>query len=199
MRFYHCPKTRAARILWLLEELGIDYERITVDVRDANAKLDPEFLRASPMGKVPAIWDGDTKMAETAAIGLYLADQYAYGTLAPKLDDPLRGQYLYWMLFTPAVIEPAMSEKFKGLDSDRFRSGWGDFDLMVETLEKGVTEGPWLLGETFTAADVIVSLSAIFMKDFDMLGQNPAIDAYVERARQRPAYIRMQDIEAAAS
>lgn len=199
MKFYYCPKTRAARILWLVEELALDYERVTVDVRDPVAKLNAEFLAASPMGKVPAIWDGETKMAETAAIGIYLADKYAPGVLAPRTDDPLRGRYLYWMLFTPAVIEPAMSEKFRGLDSDRFRSGWGDFELMTETLDKGVTQGPWLLGETFTAADVIVGLSAIFMKDFNILGSSPAIDAYVDRCRKRPAYQKMQAIEAAAS
>ncbi|MGD8327529.1 MAG: glutathione S-transferase family protein [Sphingomonadales bacterium] len=196
MKFFYCPRTRAARIYWLLEELGIDYELVTVDVRSGEGRDDPDFLAASPMGKVPAIVDGEVRMAETAAIALYLADKYSMGTLAPELDNPLRGQYLYWMVYTPAVIEPAMMEKFAGTESNPFQSGWGSFDLMVETLEKGIGEGPWLLGERFSAADVLVGLSANFMKQFGMLSDNPAIDAYVERCTARPAFQKLQAFEA---
>lgn len=196
MKFFYCPRTRAARIYWLLEELGIDYDLVTVDVRSGEGRDDPDFIAASPMGKVPAIADGEVRMAETAAIALYLADKYSMGTLAPELDDPLRGQYLYWMVYTPAVIEPAMMEKFSGTESNPFQSGWGSFDLMVETLEKGIGEGPWLLGERFSAADVLVGLSASFMKQFGMLSDNPAIDAYVERCAARPAFQKLQALEA---
>lgn len=196
MKFFYCPRTRAARIYWLLEELGIDYDLVNVDIRAESGVDNPDFLAASPMGKVPAIEDGDIRMAETAAIGLYLADKYSMGDLAPALDDPLRGQYLYWMVFTPAVIEPAMMEKFSGAEPNKFQNGWGSYDLMIETLEKAVEKGPWLLGDRFTAADVLVALSAHFMKQFNMLPDNPAIDAYVERCAARPAFQKLQAFEA---
>ncbi len=96
----------------MLEEAGIDYDMERVDIRSADRNDSAEFLAASPMGKVPAIADGDVLMAESAAICIYVADRYAPGTLAPAVDDPLRGSFLYWTLYTPAVVEPAMAEKF---------------------------------------------------------------------------------------
>ena len=112
MRLFWCPKTRAARAVWMLEELGQPYERVLVDIRDDSAARDPGFAAASPMGKVPALQDGDVRLAESAAICLYTADRYAAGRLAPAVDHADRGRFLYWTFYTPAVIEPAMSEKF---------------------------------------------------------------------------------------
>ena len=118
---FWCPKTRSVRALWMLEELGRPYERVLVDIRDRDAERDPRFSAASPMGKVPAIEDGEVRLAESAAICLYLPDRHALGELSPALDDPARGRYLYWMLYTPAVIEPAMSEKFSGSETASWR------------------------------------------------------------------------------
>lgn len=185
---YWCPNTRASRIMWLMEESGLDYETKHIDIRDAEARKDPGFLAASPMGKVPAIADGAVTVADSAAIGLYIADRYPETGLAPAADDPARGRYLFWMTYTPGSIEPAMAEKFNGTEPNRASSGWGDFGLMIETLEKGLGDGPWLLGETFSAADVLVGSSVYFMKQFDMLTGNAALDAYAERCLARPAY-----------
>jgi len=184
---YWCPRTRASRILWLLEELGTPFEIHEVDVRDAEAKSDPEFRRASPMGKVPAIRDGEVAMAESAAIGLYLADRYPAAGLAPAMDAPARGDYLYWMVYTPAVIEPAMAERFNGWEVNPGSSGWGSFDRMIETLERGIGEGPWLLGDAFSAADVLVGSTVNFMKLFGVLPDKPVLEAYLERCLARPA------------
>lgn len=174
----------------MLEEAGIEYERVLVDIRDAERYDDPEFNAASPMGKVPAVVDGDVAMSESAAICLYVADKYPESGLAPAVDDPLRGKFLYWMFFTPAVIEPAMTDKFRGVDTNRFQSGWGDFNLMIETFEKGVRDGPWLLGEQFSAADVMVGSSAVFMIQFDMLPDSKIIEDYAARCLGRSAYQR---------
>jgi len=189
IHFYWCPQTRASRIHWLLEELGQPYERITIDIRNPESRSDAGFRAASPMGKVPAIRDGDGEgavtVADSAAIGLYLADRYPSAGLAPAVDDGDRGRYLWWMTYTPGVIEPAMAEKFSGTEPNRGRSGWGDFDLMLETLVKGLEGGPWLLGERFSAADVIVGSSVCFMKQLE---PEATLDAYAERCLARPAY-----------
>ena len=187
---YWCPNTRASRIMWLLGETGLDYETKHIDIRDAEARKDPGFQAASPMGKVPAIADGDVTVADSAAIGLYIADRYPEAGLAPAVDDPARGRYLFWMTYTPGCIEPAMMEMARGLEPNRASSGWGDFGLMIETLEKGLGDGPWLLGETFSAADVLNGSSVYFMKQFGMLTGNAALDAYAERCLARPAYQR---------
>jgi glutathione S-transferase len=191
---FWCPQTRASRILWLLEEMGEPFEVCLIDIRDEEAKKDPEFMAASPMGKVPAIRDeasnGVVSMADSAAIALYLTDRYPASGLAPGLDDPARGQYLYWMTFTPGVIEPAMMEKFTGQEVSRATSGWGNFDAMIEVLVNGLKPGPWLMGDRFTTADVLVGSSVYFMKMFGVLPENPVLEDYCDRCVARPAYAR---------
>ena len=199
IKFYWCPQTRASRILWMLEEMGEPYEIEQVDLRNPETKS-AEFLAASPMGKVPALADGSVKIADSSAIALYLADRYPASGLAPAIEDSQRGSYLYWMTFTPGVIEPAMAERFNNWEVNRGNSGWGDFDLMIEVLEKGLEQGPWLLGERFSAADVLVGSSVYFMKLFGILPENAVIEAYVERCLARPAYARAlaRDAESSA-
>lgn len=188
MKLFWAPQTRAQRGIWMLEEANVDYEIEVVDIRAENRKDSAEFRAASPMGKVPAIVDGEVTMSESAAICLYVADRYAPGRLAPGIDDPLRGKYLYWTLYTPAVIEPAMSEKFNKVEANRGRSGWGDFDLMIETFDRALDERTWILGDQFTAADVMLGSSAIFMRMFDMLPDSGNLGAYADRCAARPAY-----------
>jgi len=185
---FWAPKTRASRALWMLEEAGVDYEIEHVDIRAENRSDSDVFRSASPMGKVPALADGETVLAESAAICLYVADRYSAGTLAPALDDPLRGQYLYWTMFTPAVAEPAMAEKFSGAESNRSSHGWGDYDSMLATLEGGLASGPWILGDRFTAADVMVGSSVVFMRLFGILPESPSLNEYADRCLARPAY-----------
>jgi glutathione S-transferase len=174
----------------MLEEAGVDYERELVNLQGPDRENTAEFLDASPMGKVPALVDGDTRMSESAAICLYIADRYGAGTLAPAIDEPARGKFLYWLMYTPAVIEPSMSEKFHGVETNRFRSGWGDFDLMLETLESGIEGKDWVLGERFTAADVMLGSSVVFMRMFDMMPDSAVLRAYGDRCLARPAYQR---------
>jgi glutathione S-transferase len=190
IRLYWCPRTRASRALWLLEELGQPFEIIEIDIRDPEARADESFRKASPMGKVPAINDGDIAMADSAAIGIYLADRYPQAGLAPAIDHSDRGKYLYWMTYTPGVIEPAMSEKVGGVEPNPQQSGWGSFDLMIDTLASCLDRGPYLLGEKFSAADVLVGSSVLFMRMFEMLPTNSALEAYADRCFARPAYGR---------
>jgi len=192
IKLFWCPKTRAKRALWMLEETGLDYQLVHVDIHDRDAPVDPFFRLASPMGKVPALADGDATLAESAAICLYLADRYPDCGLAPAVDDALRARYLYWMFFVPAVMEPAVVEKLGGWKGNRFSSGWGDFDSMIQTLEAGLAAGPWLLGEQFSAADVMVGATVAFLRRLGVLPENPVLDPYVARCVARPAYQRAE-------
>ncbi|MDH3748595.1 MAG: glutathione S-transferase [Gammaproteobacteria bacterium] len=188
MKLYWAPKTRSTRAIWMLEEAGLDYELAPADIRDPNRQDSEEFRAASPMGKVPALVDGDVSMSESAAICLYIADRYCSGTLAPPVDDARRGKFLYWIMYTPAVVEPAMSERFSGVEPNRGRSGWGDFDLMIETWEQGLGDSQWILGDQFTAADVMLGSSAVFLRMFDMLPDSAVLGAYADRCFGRDAY-----------
>ena len=190
MRIFWAPQTRSTRALWMLEEAGVDYDMQLVDIRSPDRKDSAEFLAASPMGKVPAIVDGDASMSESAAICIYVADRYAPGTLAPVLDDPQRGKYLYWTMYTPAVIEPAMAEKFANLEPNRGRNGWGDFETMIRVFDEGLAKREWILGDKFTAADVMLGSTAVFLRMFNMLPNSDNIDAYADRCIARPAFQR---------
>jgi len=191
---YWCPKTRAARILWMLEEMGEPFQVRTIDIRDAESRADPDFRAASPMGKVPAIEDrredAVIRMADSSAIALYLADRYPASGLAPSIDSPLRGEYLYWMTYTPGAIEPAMMEKFNNWEVSRAAAGWGNFDTMIEVLETRLTNREWLLGDRFTAADIMVGSTVYFIRLFGALPENQVLHDYVERCLARPAYAK---------
>lgn len=193
MRIFWAPQTRSTRALWMLEEAGIDYEMELVDIRGPDRKDSDEFLAASPMGKVPAIVDGDAAMSESAAICLYVADRYCTGSLAPALDDPRRGKYLYWAMYTPAVVEPAMAEKFSKMEPSRVRNGWGDFEQMIRVFDEGLEGKDWILGSQFTAADVMLGSSAVFMRRFEMLPDTKNIGGYADRCLERPAFQRAED------
>lgn len=197
MKLYWSPQTRSTRAFWMLEEAGVAYERELVDIRSPEREDSAEFREASPMGKVPALVDGDARMSESAAICLYVADRYASGKLAPAIDDPARGKFLYWLMYTPAVIEPAMSEKFNGVEANRQRSGWGDFELMIETLEHGVQGREWVVGDAFSAADVMLGSSVVFMRMFDMLPDSAALSGYADRCLARPAYQKALQMDGA--
>ena len=197
MKLYWSPQTRSTRAIWMVEEAGLEYELELVDIRGEDRHDSEEFRAASPMGKVPALVDGDAAMSESAAICLYLADRYCAGTLAPALDDPDRGKFLYWLMYTPAVVEPAMSENFSGAEPNRARSGWGDYELMIETLENGLGDNTWILGDQFTAADVMLGSSMVFMRAFGMLPDSATLSAYADRSLARPAYAKAMAINEA--
>lgn len=197
MKFYWSQRTRANRIAWMLEEFGAPYERVVIDIDDPAARADPAFREASPMGKVPAIEDGPVKLWDSGAIALYLADAYPEAGLGVPVGDPRRGAFLQWTLYTNAVMEPAMVAKFANLPVNTRQHGFGSFDLMIATLEAGLTPGPWILGDQFTAADVLLGSSAHFLKAFRILPDlPPAMAAYVERCVARPAFERAAAMDA---
>jgi len=184
---YAAPFSRSFTAWWILEELGLPYRTVRLDLKAAEQKA-PAYLAINPMGKVPAITDAAAVVTENPAICLYLADRYSPGVLAPAFDDPARGAYLRWAVFSTAVLEPAVYAHATATAADGFGVGWGDFDAVRQALDQAVTPGPWLLGDRFTAADVALGANisvALFNK---MLPSTPALAAYNERLTARPAY-----------
>lgn len=198
MKLFWAPQTRSLRAIWLMEEAGVSYERVRIDIRDEASKANPALRAASPLGKVPALEDGEVKIWDSGAICGYIADQYPANKLAPPIGDPRRGAYLMWLMFTNSSIEPAMFEKFSNLPPAPTRNGWGSWEQMLDTLRKGVSAGPWILGKQFSAADVLLGMSCIFLRRFKMIGEEPILDAYAARCAERPALQRATAIEAAA-
>jgi glutathione S-transferase len=197
MRLYWCKNTRAFRIAWLLEESGLKYDRVVLDLRNENSKNDPAFRAVSPMGKVPALEDGPARICDSGAICIYIADQYPEARLGPPVGHADRGRFLQWVTYTNSVIEPAMLEKLAKLESKPTSYGWGSFDLMLATLRGELAKGEWLLGEGFSAADVLVGTAAYFLKQFRLIGDEPVIDPYIARCSSRPAWQRAQAFDSA--
>ena len=187
LTLYYHPYSRAANVVWMLEELGRPYELRFVDIL-AGEQHKPEFHRINPMGKLPALLDGELVVTESAAIGLYLADRYAAGTLAPALDDPARGAYLRWSLFAPSVIEPGAYAHSAKWEYGAAQAGWGEYDHMLDTIEYAIGQGPWLLGDRFTMADTIFGGTVRYMTMFEMIEPRPAFTDYADRISARPAF-----------
>jgi glutathione S-transferase len=186
---YHHPFSRAAGVVWALEELGEPYELAYVDIMKGEQKTG-KLVALNPMGKVPVLVDGDVVVTEAAAIGLYLADRYASGRLAPRLDDPQRGTYLRWSLFAPSVIEPGSLAKASGWQFKPSQAGWGEYEAMVKTMETAIGDRKFLLGDTFSMADVVFGGTVRYMLRFKVMAPNPTLGAYVERLDARPALQR---------
>jgi glutathione S-transferase len=183
---FHHPYSRAANTLWMLEELGVPYELSFVDIMK-GAQKSPEMLAFNPMGKVPVLKDGDVVVTESAAIGLYLADRYALGKLAPAPDDPARGTYLRWSFFAPSVIEPGMSAKSTGAEFKPGQVGWGSYESMIAALQSAIEGRSFVLGDKFSMADCVFSGTVRFMLRFKLLEPTPTFTAYAERLGARPA------------
>jgi len=195
---YHHPWTRAARVVWMLEEVEVPYTLRFVDGYKGEQKS-PEILALNPMGKVPVLTDGDTVLTETAAIGLYLADRYALGKLAPLPDDPARGPYLRWSFFGPSVLEPAVMAKVTGWNANPGSAGWGTYEDTLRTLEHALEKGPYLLGDRFSMADVVLGSTMRFLLQFKILDPLPLFLDYVGRLEQRPALQRADAKNAAVA
>jgi glutathione S-transferase len=188
IKLYWAPRSRAFSALWLMEETGQPYERVRVDLT-AGAQRAAEYLAINPMGKVPALSDGDATLAEAAAICAYVAERYPEAKLAPALGDPLRAKYLYWLFFAPGCIEPAMVQVATKIEMSSVAAGWGDAQRVFDVLEDALTRGPWILGENFSAADVAVGSALNFaVRLFKMVPSRPSFDAYIARCVARPAF-----------
>jgi glutathione S-transferase len=186
---YHHPWSRAATVVWMLEELGVPYDLAFVDIQK-GAQKDPGFLKLNPMGKLPTLVDDGVVLTESAAIALQLGDRYGLGELAPALDDPARATYYRWILYGPSVIEPGCTAHAAKWSFNPGSVGWGGYDAMLDTIDAAIGDGPWLLGERFTMADVVLGGTLGWMLQFDMIEGRDRFVAYDGRLKQREARLR---------
>ncbi len=185
---YYNPQSRAQLTRWLLEEIGVPYAIAPVGYEDGTMRT-PEFLAISPLGKIPAIVDDGQAVSEQIAIAIHLADKYkAPHDLAPGVNDPQRGDYLRWIAFN-ANVEAAMMQKFAGFEMNPRSAGWGSVQQVVDVLKHRVAAAsPWLLGERFTAADVVLGGGLNYAVTFGAFPDLPEFSTYLQRLTARPAY-----------
>ena len=194
--FYHSPQSRSAGTLFLLEELGADYELRPLDLKK-NEQRGSDYLGVNPMGKVPAIVHNGALVTEQGAVYAYLADLYADAGITPAIGDPLRGPYLRWLFFYGSSYEPALIDRsMKREPAPASTSPYGDYDTMLKTLWDQLGDGPYLLGDRFTAADVLWGSALRWTTMFKLVPETPAVKAYIERVTSRPAALRAAAIDA---
>ncbi|CAM5517612.1 Glutathione S-transferase GstB OS=Afipia felis OX=1035 GN=gstB_1 PE=4 SV=1 [Afipia felis] len=188
IKLYWSPRSRSFTTLWLMEETGQPYERVLTDI-STGAQKSPEFLAINPMGKVPALVDGDVSMAESAAICAYVADRFPQTRLAPPIGDPRRGRYLQWLFFAPSCIEPAILQAYLKLDMPAVSAAWGSTTQTFDVLDQALEKGPWLLGQDFTAADIAIGAGMNYaIRLFNMVPSRPNFDRYLDACAARPAF-----------
>ena len=196
MKLYWSPRSRSFSAIWLMEESALPYERVLTDI-STGAQKAPEYLKINPMGKVPALTDGDAALGEAAAICAYIADRYPETRLAPGLTDPQRGRYLQWLFFSPSCIEPALIQLFTKIEVPASTAAWGSATQVFDVLDAALQKGPWILGEKFSAADITIGSALNFaVRLFKMVPPRPSFDAYITRCVERPAFQRAEKIAA---
>jgi glutathione S-transferase len=196
LMFYTNPMSRGRIVRWMLEEVGQPYQTEIMDY--ATTLKGPEYLAINPMGKVPAIKHGDVVVTEAAAICAYLADAFPQANLAPPVGDKQRGTYYRWLFFGAGPIEQATSVRSLGVDvkpEQKRMMGFGDMTDTLNAMEGAIAGREYLLGDTFSAADVYFGSQVNWGLQFGSIERRPAFVSYSERLQGRPAYKRASEID----
>jgi glutathione S-transferase len=192
----HSPQSRSAGVLHLLEELGAGYTLKVLDLRKGEQRSE-EYLAINPMGKVPAVIHDGAVVTEQVAVYIYLGDLYADSGLAPQSGDPRRGDYLRWIAYYGSCFEPAVVDvSMKREPPPPSMSPYGTFDQMFKVVLDRLEQGPYLLGDQFSVADVLWGNALAWMTMFKLVPALPVVDAYVKRTMERPAKERATQIDA---
>jgi glutathione S-transferase len=202
LTLYHAAPSRSSITHWMLEEVGEPFDLHLLSLTRGEHKS-PAYLKINPMGKVPALRHGDVVITEGAAICAYLADEFPARKLNIPVGNPRRGVYLKWLFFGPSCFEPAITDRaFPRKEPPRASAlGHGDYDTVVGVLADAVAKGPYLMGEQFTAADVVIGAGLRWGMQFKLLPERPEFVAYTARLAERPALQRAEakDKELAAA
>lgn len=196
LTIYHVPRTRSLRIIWLCEELGLDYDPVTIDF-SADYRASDEWRAINPVGKVPALQDGDLTLFESGAMLEYLLTRYGEGRLRPAADDPNYPFYLQWCWFAEATFARPLGEivnhqrVFSGaqviphaLDEMADRA-----ELCMQAVDQHLQEThPYLLGEVFSAADIMMGYSLNLAQSLIPERVPDGLAPYLTRLQARPAY-----------
>jgi glutathione S-transferase len=198
LTLYHAAPSRSSIVHWMLEEVGEPYDIHLISFKKGETRT-PEYALINPMGKVPALRHGDVVITEAAAICTYLADEFPRAKLNIPVGSPRRGSYLKWLFFGPSCVEPAIMERAypRKETPPRGALGFGDFDTVVDVLAKATAAAhPYLMGEQFTAADVVIGSGLRWGMMFKLLPERSEFVAYVDRLSNRPALQRASEKDA---
>ena len=195
IELFHVPQTRSVRVYWLLEELSLPYK--IHEVKFTHGRVDdPGYLKYSPLGKIPAIRDGDITIFESGAILEYILERYGEGRLAPAIGSAARATYLQWFHFGEATLLPPISDMaqhavFKP-EEQRIpavaKDGKKRALEALAVIEEALSDRQHIAGDDFSAADIMVGYGIGLLKLFGLIGDDvPKTAAYLDRIQARPA------------
>ena len=194
MKIYYAPNSRAVRAVWLFEELGLPYELVTFKLGDKTMRS-PDYLKVHPMGRVPALEDGDVTIFESGAIVQYVLAKYGNGRLAPNPDDGAFADYLQWLHYAEGMIMPPVNtivvetlflseDKRNPVNIERATKLLG---RMLTAVNEGLEGRDYLAGD-FSGADIMTGHACVVSTKLGAdVSDKPNVAAYVERLMARPA------------
>ncbi len=195
LKLYQSAQSRSVRPRWLLEEIGAPYDLVRLDFSKQEHKA-KGYLQINPHGVVPTLVDGDLALMESAAICAYLADKFPAARLAPAVGTPERGRYYQWLVYSIATLEPPVVQVFMNTvmlpeaqrSAAAAEEGRGKFGEVAEVIGNALAGRPFLLGEQFSAADVMIGSTLAWSQFLGLLNERPTLTEYVQRLIVRPAY-----------
>ena len=196
LTLYYAPRSRGTRAYQLVDELGVldqvKTEVVAIKRMDGSGGKDPN--NPHPEGKVPMLVDDGVEIWESAAVFLYLTDSFPQAGLGPVVGDPLRGRYLSWLAWYAGVLEPVMHFKFLNIDNPALHRTFRGYDEAAARLVEALEASPWLVGDNYTAADLLIGSTFAWMRD--LTPDSAAVKDWVSRVEARPAAKRTAEHEA---
>ena len=197
LTLFHAPQSRSSRIVWLLEEFGVDYDIRYVDVfRSMTGTGGRDPANPHPDGKVPALAHKDALVTESAAVALYLTDLFPEAGLGASVGSAERAAYVTWLAWAAGEMEPAYWSRISG-QTEGDPVAQARYDAVIARLFGALEQGPYLMGERFTAVDVMVGSALARLREFSP--ESPLLDAYLARIMDRPANAMATAKDGAAS
>ena len=188
LKHYYHPMSRAVTSDWMLKELDAPHEQIIIDFT-AGEQNTPEYRAINPMGKIPALVDGDVVVTESAAICAYLADKFPEKGFAPSTSSTARARYYRYLFFPGTTLEPLLAvNSLEVKDYSAVSMGFGDMQRGMSAIEEMTPEAKWVMGEDFSTADIVFGGALAFFSGFNMLKASTKVEQYVARIKARPAY-----------
>jgi glutathione S-transferase len=194
---YEFPPTRSQRAKWVLEELEIEYTSHIVNLSEGQQNSDA-YRAIHPLGVVPALKTSSYTIFESVAMVLQLIDEHPEKNLAPAVGTPERAHYYQWCVFVPAELDPPIMMVFDNTlrppgtphDPKLADRGRSDFAIRADTLSKALRDRDYILGSSFSGADILLGHSCFMATLTGLIGDYPPLQAYYARLQQRPAYQR---------
>ncbi len=198
LTLYTNPMSRGRIARWAMEEIGQPYDTVLLEF--GTSIKAPDYLNVNPMGKVPTLTHGETVVTECAAICAYLADAFPDANLAPAVGSDLRGPYYRWLFYGAGPVEAAVTNHAMGFDTagKEQQMGYGAFEHVMNTLEGAVKDREFLVGNSFTMADLYVGSQISWGLGFGTMEDRPGFRDYVARLTARPAAVRANELDDAA-